>query len=131
MMGMKKIVILSVFLCIIQIFFISCNDGKQYLGKVAVYKVDIQGFTDKTISEDGAEAILMDVLEKSENGNTPYKIGEYSCRVYKDNDHYAIEYDDEEYVLDELSKPEYGTYNGVPLVFHYRIDSQLKVENLP
>ena len=117
-------------LCLV-LCLISCTDSKQYLGEVTVYEVDIQGLSDKSVSKDGAEAILVDVLDKSARGETPYKVSERSCRVFRDNDHYAIEYDDEVYVLSELSEPQYGSYYGTPLVFHYSIDSMLKVEDLP
>ena len=125
-----KHVIISCIL-ILAVCLISCTDNKQYLGEVTVYEVDIQGLSDKSVSEDGAEAILVDVLDKSARGETPYKVGEYSCRVYKDNDHYAIEYGDEVYVLSKLNEPQYGTYRGTRLEFHYSIDSYLKVEDLP
>lgn len=118
---------------VISLFFslTSCTDSKQYLGEVTVYEVDIQGLSDKSFEEDGGEAILEDILDKSVRKETPYKVGEYSCKVYRDNDHYAIEYDGEEYVLDELSEPQYGIYNGESLVFHYSIGSMSKVEDLP
>lgn len=126
---MKKVFDL-LFICLL-IFLFSCSDGKEYLGEVTVYEVDTQNLSDKSVSEDGAEAVLVDVLDKSARGETPYKIGEYSCRVFRDNDHYAIEYGDEVYILSELSEPKYGTYRGTPLVFRYSIDSMLKVEDLP
>lgn len=122
---------LKLFATSLVICLMACSDGKTYLGEVTVYEVDIQGLSDKSVSEDGAEAILVDVLDKSARGETPYKVGGYSCRVYRDNDHYAIEYGDEEYVLSELSEPQYGTYRGARLEFHYSIDSMLKVEDLP
>ena len=123
--------VLNSFIISLVLCFTSCCDGKIYLGDVTVYEVYIQGLSDKSLSGDGAEAILVDVLDKSANGETPYKVGEYSCRVYRDNDHYAIKYDGDEYVLEELREPEYGTYCGSPILFHYCIGSYLRVKDLP